>query len=231
MMCDTWRDRLSEYLDGDLAEGEHVELEAHFADCAECRDTIDQLRAVVAKAGALENRLPTSDLWSGVAERIGTHRSPEPGVVAIGERQARRRGRISVSIPQLAAAGIALVMISAATTLLLRPQATPFELPQASAITQAATAEAVLVAFDVAEYDAAVAELERVLRQARERLDRSTVEVLEQSLATIDRAIEEAQQALRDDPANRYLSAHLAATMKRKIQLLRRATTIASAAS
>ncbi len=133
--------------------------------------------------------------------------------------------------PQLAAAGIALVMISAATTLLLRPQATQLELPQVAAITEAAVAEAVLVGFHIAEYDAAVAELERVLRQARERLDRSTVEVLEQSLATIDRAIGEAQEALRDDPANRYLSAHLAATMKQKIQLLRRATTIASAAS
>jgi len=230
-MSDTWRDRLSEYLDGDLAEGERVELEAHLMDCTECRGTVDELRAVVAKAGALQNRPPATDLWGGVAERIGTHGSLEPSVVAIDERRARRRARITVSIPQLAAAGIVLVMISAATTLLLKPQGTPLELPQVGAITQAATAEAVLVGFEVAEYDAAVAELERVLSQAREQLDPGTVAILEQSLATIDRAIEEAQQALRGDPADRYLSAHLAATMKRKIQLLQRATTIASAAS
>jgi len=231
MMSDIWRDRLSEYLDDDLAEGERVELEAHLVDCAECRATVDELRAVVAQAGALEDRLPTSDLWGGVAERIGTHRSLEPGVVAIDELRARRRARITVSIPQLAAAGIVLVMISAATTLLVRPQGTPVELPQVSAITEAATAEAVLVGFDIAEYDAAVAELEQALSQAREQLDPSTVAILEQSLATIDRAIEEAQQALRGDPSSRYLSTHLAATMKRKIQLLQQATTIANAAS
>ncbi len=230
-MHDKWIDRLSEYLDGDLAEDERVELEAHLADCAGCRDTLDQLRAVVVQAGALEDRLPTGDLWKGVAERIGAHQSAEPGVVSIEERRARRRARITVSIPQLAAAGIVLVMISAATTLLLRPQGTPLELPQVSAIAEAATAEAVLVGFDIAEYDAAVAELEQVLSQARDQLDPSTVAILEQSLATIDRAIEEAQQALRGDPSSRYLSTHLAATMKRKIQLLQQATTIANAAS
>ena len=228
-MRDTWRDRLSEYLDGDLAAGERVELEAHLVDCAECRDTVDQLRAVVAKASALEDRLPASDLWSGVAERIGAHQSLESGVVSIEKRRARRR--VTVSIPQLAAAGFVLVMISAATTMLLRPDASALGPPQASAITQAATAEAVLVGFNVVEYDAAVAELEQVLNRSREQLDPSTVAVLEQSLATIDRAIEEAQQALQGDPANRYLSSHLAATMKRKIQLLQRATTIANAAS
>ncbi|UCD25525.1 MAG: hypothetical protein JSW51_06315, partial [Gemmatimonadota bacterium] len=105
------------------------------------------------------------------------------------------------------------------------------EMLQAGAITEAATVEAILVGFDIAEYDAAVAELESVLRQARERLNPATVETIEQSLATIDRAIEEAQQALIEDPANRYLSTHLAATMKRKIRLLQRATSIVNAAS
>jgi anti-sigma factor RsiW len=228
-MHDTWIDRLSDYVDGDLAEDERLKLEAHLADCSRCRDTVKQLRVVVAQAGALEDRLPTGDLWKGVAERIGAHQSREPGVVSLEERRAKRR--ITVSIPQLAAAGIVLVLISAATTMLLRPDASPLGPPEASAITQAAAAEAVLVGFNVAEYDAAVEELEQVLSGAREQLDPGTVAILEQSLATIDRAIEEAQQALRSDPANRYLSTHLAATMKRKIQLLQRATTIANAAS
>jgi hypothetical protein len=185
----------------------------------------------VARAAKLQDKLPAKDLWSGVAQRIGAQGSREAGVVALDQERARRRRFITLSVPQLAAAAVALIVISAATTLLLQQRPAQVGLPLADAITEAATAEAVLVGFDIAEYDTAVADLEQLLREAREQLDPETVRTLEQSLATIDRAISEAQRALQEDPANRYLSSHLAATMKRKIQLLQRARTIASAAS
>ena len=74
-------------------------------------------------------------------------------------------------------------------------------------------------------------DLEQALDAARDRLDRNTVRVVEQSLATIDRAILDAYDALEQDPTNSYLSSHLAATMKRKVELLQRVVTIANAAS
>jgi hypothetical protein len=231
MMSHDWQNRLSEYLDGELTQAERVELEAHLAGCGACRDTLGQLRDVVAAAHALEDRAPAADLWSGVAQRIGAGGAVQSDVVALDQHRKRRRVRITLSIPQLAAAGIALMLVSAASVYLLSSRPAELQPPQVATATREATAEAVLVGFDIAEYDAAVAELERVLSEARERLDPGTVAILEQSLATIDRAIAEAHQALRDDPANRYLSTHLAATMKRKIQLLQRATTIANAAS
>jgi len=79
--------------------------------------------------------------------------------------------------------------------------------------------------------EAAVAELEQVLLQARDRLDPVTVSVLERSLDTIDGAIADAYEALRTDPADGYLTAHLAAIMKRKIRVLQRAATLVRAAS
>ena len=88
-----------------------------------------------------------------------------------------------------------------------------------------------LAGFEVSEYDALVDELQQILQQGRGQLDPSTSAVLDQSLATIDRAIAEAQAALRDDPANSYLSTHLANTMNRKIRLLQHAATLATAAS
>ncbi len=92
-------------------------------------------------------------------------------------------------------------------------------------------AVAVLAGFGTTEYDAAVAELQEILQSAGDRLDSGTVRVLEQSLATIDRAINEARAAIDADPESEYLNSHLAATMKRKVQLLRRAATIAAAAA
>ena len=59
----------------------------------------------------------------------------------------------------------------------------------------------------------------------------STVRVLEQNLAVIDRAIVEAGRALAADPGNAYLNAHFARTMRRKLDLLRQAATLTAAQS
>src|SRR2546422_8123480 len=96
---DTWTDRLSEYVDGTLADGERAALEAHLAGCAACRATLDELRRVVARARGLEDRPPAADLWPGIAERIGVSAQ----VVSLAAR--RRARRISLSVPQLIAAG------------------------------------------------------------------------------------------------------------------------------
>src|SRR5690242_6390457 len=70
-MKDQWTDRLSEYLDGDLTPAERTTLEAHLAACGTCRTTLDELRRVVARAQALDDRPPAADLWPGIAEHIG----------------------------------------------------------------------------------------------------------------------------------------------------------------
>ena len=74
-------------------------------------------------------------------------------------------------------------------------------------------------------------QLERVLAEDRGRLDSTTVRVIEQNLAVIDRAIADARRALAADPGNPYLSTYLAHTMRRKIDLLRQAATIAASRS
>ncbi len=78
-------------------------------------------------------------------------------------------------------------------------------------------------------YDATVTELQQLLATERGQLDSSTVRILEQNLAVIDHALNEARRAVAKDPANPYLRAHLASTMRRKVDLLRRATVIAGA--
>src|SRR5438445_400088 len=78
-------------------------------------------------------------------------------------------------------------------------------------------------------------ELRRVVASALEqgrasgRLDSATVRVLTQSLVTIDSAIVQARRALAADPGSAYLNQHLADTMRRKLELLRRASALAPA--
>ena len=77
-----------------------------------------------------------------------------------------------------------------------------------------------------AQYDAAVADLEKALKTGRGRLDSSTIAIVEHNLQIIDQAINQAREALVGDPANTYLSSHLVEARRRKLDLLRRATAL-----
>ena len=223
-MTDHWTDRLSEYVDGDLSADERRLLEAHLGVCDACAGLVAELRAVVTAASGLTDRDPAVDLWSEIAPQLPA----VPGVVSLSPLRRRRQRRVAFSVPQLAAAGLALVLVSSGilwTALRGRgePGVSPVALPTMT-VSPAATDPA-------AAYGAAVADLETVLAQHRERLDTATVRVLEESLAIIDRAIGEAQAALAEDPANRYLNGHLTTTMQRKLTLLQQAASLATAAS
>lgn len=83
----------------------------------------------------------------------------------------------------------------------------------------------------IATHAEAIDELRKALARERDRLDPSTVRALESNLAIIDLAIDQARRALAADPANSYVKEHLAETMRRKVELLQRATMLASATS
>jgi anti-sigma factor RsiW len=228
-MSDVWTDRLSEYLDDELPPGERAALEGHLAQCAECGATLAGLRRVVARARALESTGPATDLWPGIATRIGA----APALRAEGRTSARAHGRFTFSLPQLLAAGIALMVLSGGSVWLLQPGSTP-SIASGATPAPAASGLATPVSWQrraAPGYDAAVADLERVLAEGRGRLDTATVRVLEQNLRVIDRAIDQARRAVAADSANAYLNSHLAETMRRKLDLLRQAASLVSAAS
>lgn len=220
-MTDQWTSKLSDYLDGELPAGERQALETHLATCAACGHTLDELRRVVARAAALDDRPPAADLWAGVAQRIGVRVTP--AVVDLGER---RRRRFAFTVPQLAAAAVVLISASGAGVWMAMRGDTA-----APAVSQpvpgSPTARPISWFDSTAAYDASVAQLQRALEQGRDRLDTATVRVLEANLAIIDRAIAQARAALAADPRSTYLSLHLAQTMRTKLELLRRAQAIA----
>ncbi len=218
-MKDQWTDRLSEYLDGELARPERTTLEAHLASCDACRTTLDEVRRVVTNARALDDRPPTADLWPAVAARIGLS-------ARVRARPVVRR--FSFTVPQLAAASVVLALLSGGGAWLIGRRGivpTPPVL-----VTERAPALLNASAYPGdARFAAQVADLERAVARGRGRLDTATVRVIERNLRIIDRAIRSAQSALAADPANSYLNLHLAQEMRRKLELLRQAATLAGA--
>lgn len=226
-MTDQWTDRLSELVDGELAGDDRLALERHLSECAECAQTVDELRQVVRLAAALEDRPTARDLWPGIDARI--REGERGGVVELGSRKRRRRS-LTLSIPQLAAAAIALMLVSGGAVWLLMPGGRgPATGTTASAVM--AGSEVTLAGASTAQYDMAVAELEAALAVGRRRLDSVTVRVIEENLRIIDRAIAQARSALVADPENPYLYTSLAESMRRKVKLLRQATLLAAASS
>jgi len=212
-------DQLSNYLDGELPRGDARMLEAHLEACPECTSLLAELRRVVARAQALDDRPPRLDLWPGVAAAIGS--APPAG------------RRITLSLPQLLAAGIAIMLLSGGTAgLLLRgsPIATRATAPVDPGDTSRALVRTAEAGADRG-YDAAIRRLEGELVAGRGRLDSATVRMVEDKLRLIDHAILEAERALAADPANAYLNGHLTQTRLRKLDLLRRAAALTRAVS
>ncbi|MFL5472082.1 MAG: anti-sigma factor family protein [Gemmatimonadales bacterium] len=228
MTQDPWTDRLSEYVDGELPEWERHALESHLESCGECSLIVSDLRRVVRRARTLKNPPPATDLWPGIADRIGVGTAKTHDVVDLSAHRRVRR-RWAFSLPQLAAAGIALMTVSGGTVWFLSGSARQSVVlaPVPSSPTEGAQAVSVSMRPTASQsYAAAVADLERVLAEGRGKLDTTTVKIIEQNLAAIDRAIAEAQRALDADSGNLYLNTHLAETMRRKLDLLRQAAAL-----
>jgi anti-sigma factor RsiW len=229
-----WTDKLSDYLDDELEAAERAAVDAHLRECADCSAVLDDLRRVIARAQAAATaaRPPQTDLWTGVAGRIDRIQQPR---------------RVSLTVAQLAAAAVLVAAVSAgaawqfAPSIAGRPDsesaAANTDRTAASSATAPSGSSADLqvrpdgvgligVSLADDQYDAAVADLERALKQGRGKLDKATIAVVEQNLQTIDQAIAQAREALASDPANSYLSGHLVETRRRKLDLLRRATAL-----
>jgi anti-sigma factor RsiW len=216
-MHDSVIDQLSDYVDGELPGGERARVEAHLASCAECQAIAADLQSLRLAASGLPGRSPGRDLWGGIEERIG---SP-PRAAAV--KPFRRR--FAFTMPQLVAAGIALMFASGGLVYVLRPE--PPAVTATSAGPGADAADAIRpVALVDPQFDGAVADLERTLEAGRGHLDPETVRVLEQNLAAIDTAIDQCRRALEADPANSFLNSHLVSARQRKLALLRRATAL-----
>lgn len=216
-MTDHFADQLSDYLDDELTPSARAALDAHLGTCRACVETLDELRAVVARAGSLPARPPSADLWPAIEPRLVS--APRESSVVPFRTAVKRR--FSFTLPQLAAAGIALMVMSGGGVWVLQHGGRATSMPPV-----AATSMVVPASLTDPRYDEAIADLEQALNAGRADLDPATVKVIEANLDAIDKAIDQSRQALAADPANVYVNSHLADARQRKLALLRRAAAL-----
>jgi len=223
-----WTERLSDYQDRELTPAEHAACEAHLALCQECRDLLAELQSVTSAARADVDRDPSNDLWPGILSQIQGQGLTRP----IPFRHSPRT--ISFSLPQLALAASLLIAVSAGVSFVAAGRSIARPAPQEDPIQAVAetltppAAGVVRANFADPQFDQAVVDLEKILLDQRAELDPRTVMVIERNLTVIDDAMRQARAALDADPGNTFLNSHLADARRRKLDLLRRATTLAS---
>ncbi len=235
-MSDRWTDQLSDYLDDDLARADRDALERHLAQCAECRTVLSELDGVRQRAAALVDPSLPDDLWAGIASRIGATgpttaaepapRAERPHVTALPARRRSAPAWMGWLTPQLAAAGVAMFFVGAAVLYAVE-RWSPSSRTSSVASIGAGSLDARPAAFDAEHIEGEIAQLQAALDHGRDKLDPSTVQVLEKNLSMNRQATEDARRALAADPANRDLERYFVGTMQRKLDLMRRATALA----
>jgi hypothetical protein len=248
--CEWFAGHLANYLERDTDETTRQGMEAHAASCLGCGTLLADLRQIRTQAAHLPELAPTRDLWAGIAARIET-----PVVeLANGGSAPRRRFAArhhSWLVGGLAAAGLVAITATVTHELTMRAvtvnaPARVVQAPLAPTNTSSATVAPVsnrlppagrsvaptptrLVANRPSAqhtYETEIANLRVVLDRRRPQLDSATVAVVEYNLKVIDVAIAQCKQALRKDPASRFLIESLNDAMDNKVQLLRTAAAL-----
>lgn len=106
--CDGFAAELADYLEGDAPDAVRAAVESHAAECADCRQLLEDLRSLRHEAAALPALVPSRDLWSGIAERIDARVIPldRPSRTALPARRTWARPAIAAAALVVATAGI-----------------------------------------------------------------------------------------------------------------------------
>lgn len=129
--CETFEEYALAIVDGEVDGAVFVALEAHRSTCDSCAALLTDLVAIKHDASMLPQLTPSHDLWSGIADRIGTpvvqlspHRAASPVTAADGRATAWYRR----PWPAAAAAAAAALLVASSALLtynLVGPDGTP----------------------------------------------------------------------------------------------------------
>jgi hypothetical protein len=199
---------------GDAADdGLTPDVLAHLEDCANCTRYQERLAAILHPSSVLPREiLPPSDLWPGIASRL---EAPE------GQAKERKIWRLPYFFPLAAAAGIAAIL---ATSLFSLPSRQSKVVAKAPIETAEITPNSVAARLPADTVEIGFARTRAVLMKRLEAQKSSAapeqIALLEQSLSTMDSAVQDIQAALESDPYNASLLFKLSHARRRELRLL-----------
>jgi hypothetical protein len=203
------KDRLEDYLDGELSTEETEEIKAHLEACAECTEEKVRLQSLLSSLSELPDSVaPASDLWSGIEKQIRP-----AGTLPVDFRTERSPWHMRI---KLAAAAVVLMALSSGVTSFWIQSRDVYDRSGEPHFELASTD---LSSFEIT-YSVTIDELTDLLQQRREKISPETARVIETNLAIIDEAIRTSREALSNDPGNQDLIRTVTAMYEEKVDLL-----------
>lgn len=208
---------LNDWAEDLLPDVRRRSVDDHLAACEPCRHRAGRLRALLADLAALPREArPGADLRPGIRARLS--------------RRAAWRSLRAVRRPLAVAAALLVVGTATLTAFAVRaldddgaparPASTTLASPENPAVAELRALER--------DYARAAEDLLAALERSRRELPPETVRLVEESLGTVERALEESRTALAEDPASPVLRELVLAAHRHKLDVLRRATELAA---
>jgi anti-sigma factor RsiW len=219
MACEKYLNSIHDRVDGTIGSIRRAELEMHLDGCDECRALLEDLQRIHDAAAGLPALAAPDRAWLQIAGRLrmeGRIRGDAPQA-----RAARR--------PYVAWLGIAAALVIAVSSALvvLMPRTAPAPAPAVATqvpgnpAIDASPADAVnAVDAAQAQFEKAIADLEKVAKANQQSLDPGTSATIEKNLGILDQAIAENRAVVKSQPASVAARETLFDALRQKVSLL-----------
>lgn len=219
MACEKYLNSIHERVDGTIGSIRRAELEMHLGECEACRALLDDLQRIHDAAAALPVLDAPDRAWLQIAGRLrmeGRIREVAPAA-----RPSRRAYAAWLAI------AAALVIAAGSAVLLLVPRRAPEPVRTAATGTPGGAAvetspDDAVNAVDAAQaqFEKAIADLEKVAKANQQTLDPGTSATIEKNLGILDQAIAENRAVVKAEPASVAARETLFDTLRQKVSLL-----------
>jgi hypothetical protein len=225
MACEQHLTWIQEKVDGTIGSIRRAQLDQHLEECAACRALYEDLQRISDAAANLPALPPPDRAWLQIAGRLrmeGRIRDDAPA--ASTNRVGRFTHRPYTAWLALAAA---LVIAAGSAALFLIPRDTPVPQAQTGSTAPAAAAGAMPAVEAVnaveaaqAQFEKAIADLEKVAKANQQALDPGTSATIEKNLGILDQAIADNRAAVKMEPASVAARETLFDALRQKVSLL-----------
>jgi hypothetical protein len=223
MACSQYRNSIQERVDGTLGSIRRSELELHLDQCDDCRALAADLARIRQAASELPPLAPPERVWLQVAGRLRQEGRIHDTARAAPRHQARLWLAAAAAVIIAAGASLYLVVprLHVGARAALAPSAS--SAPQASgnpASPQSVESVQNEVDQAQAQFENAIADLEKVTKANQKALDPTTAATIDKNLNIIDQAIAENRAAVRSDPSSAAARSTLFDALRQKVALL-----------
>jgi anti-sigma-K factor RskA len=221
MFCKECQELLSDYIDGALELGEEVRIEHHLSDCEPCRIVRDDLLQIVHFSHQLPLHSPGKSLWARIEADINENQPKSIWSRARVSLENLKLRNFRLTIPQMAAACAAVIVVTAVSIILSQtPRTQSPELARTNTSTRAQEQMDLLSKPDFDQLEKQIGRLTENVEQQMGGWDPELKLAFDRNMAYVDQSLVECRHQLADNPGDDISQELMLNAYREKVRLL-----------